>query len=138
MGAKKAGFVYCCPRCVGLFDGSVDKKCPFCGFDEPVQTECKWEDYEPTINLAFENPAIIPYVLNIHDSARREFCLSSPHYSPEIDRLREAKERSEWAQQNPYTPRCPTCGSPDLSRAKIYFSFYPSKIYHCNNCGYRW
>ena len=48
-----------------------------------------------------------------------------------------------------YTPRCPTCGSPDLEKigtaSKVldvaFWGFASGKVkktFHCKNCGYEW
>ena len=42
-------------------------------------------------------------------------------------------------QQVPqYIPRCPTCGSPRVSRIDRWESTYRRLQFFCNNCGYEW
>ena len=64
--------------------------------------------------------------------------------------LEKEKEQAEIEAAKPkYTPRCPTCGSPDiepisgLSKAASFamwgvFSGKIRKQFHCTNCGYEW
>ena len=60
------------------------------------------------------------------------------------------REQAEIEAAKPkYTPRCPTCGSPDLEKigtaSKVldvaFWGFASGKVkktFHCNNCGYEW
>lgn len=61
----------------------------------------------------------------------------------------ERRKAEEEAAKPKYTPRCPTCGSPDLEKigtaSKVldvaFWGFASGKVkktFHCNNCGYEW
>lgn len=61
----------------------------------------------------------------------------------------ERRKAAEEAAKPVYTPRCPTCGSPDLEKigtaSKVldvaFWGFASGKVkktFHCNNCGYEW
>ena len=64
--------------------------------------------------------------------------------------LEKEKEQAEIEATKPkYVPKCPTCGSPDLSKigtaSKVldvaFWGFASGKVkktFHCNNCGYEW
>lgn len=64
--------------------------------------------------------------------------------------LEKEKEQAEIEAAKPkYTPRCPTCGSPDLEKigtaSKVldvaFWGFAAGKVkktFHCKNCGYEW
>lgn len=66
------------------------------------------------------------------------------------EKLDEERRKAEEEAAKPiYTPRCPTCGSPDLSEigtaSKVldvaFWGFASGKVkktFHCNNCGYEW
>ena len=133
MGMFKQKYITYCPRCACIFSSEQGSVCPFCGFENTTRTNRKWSVFERIVRVARDNPEVRLALQAILNSAK-----SSPHYDPDLDRKRQIKQQESWVWQPVYTPRCPTCGSPDLSRAKIYFSFYPSKTYHCNNCGYEW
>lgn len=75
-------------------------------------------------------------------------CQSRMHRAERFDKETKAaiKEEQERAK---YTPKCPTCGSPDIERisgvSKVasaamwgLFSNKIRKTFHCNNCGYEW
>lgn len=61
----------------------------------------------------------------------------------------ERRKAEEEAAKPVYTPKCPTCGSPDLEKigtaSKVldvaFWGFASGKVkktFHCNNCGYEW
>ena len=61
----------------------------------------------------------------------------------------ERRKAEEEAAKPVYTPKCPTCGSPDLEKigtaSKVldvafwgFASVKVKKTFHCNNCGYEW
>ena len=64
--------------------------------------------------------------------------------------LEKEKEQAKIEAAKPkYVPKCPTCGSPDLSKigtaSKVldvaFWGFASGKVkktFHCNNCGYEW
>lgn len=66
------------------------------------------------------------------------------------EKLDEERRKAEEEAAKPvYTPRCPTCGSPDLEKigtaSKVldvaFWGFASGKVkktFHCNNCGYEW
>ena len=66
------------------------------------------------------------------------------------EKLDEEKRKAEEEAAKPvYTPKCPTCGSPDLEKigtaSKVldvaFWGFASGKVkktFHCNNCGYEW
>lgn len=66
------------------------------------------------------------------------------------EKLDEERRKAEEEAAKPvYTPKCPTCGSPDIERisgvSKVasaamwgLFSNKIRKTFHCNNCGYEW
>ena len=66
------------------------------------------------------------------------------------EKLDEEKRKAEEEEAKPvYTPKCPTCGSPDLEKigtaSKVldaaFWGFASGKVkktFHCNNCGYEW
>lgn len=66
------------------------------------------------------------------------------------EKLDEEKRKAEEEAAKPvYTPKCPTCGSPDLEKigtaSKVldvafwgFASGKAKKTFHCNNCGYEW
>lgn len=66
------------------------------------------------------------------------------------EKLDEERRKAEEEAAKPvYTPRCPTCGSPDLEKigagAKLIdvaiwglASRKPGKQFKCKNCGYEW
>lgn len=62
---------------------------------------------------------------------------------------KERRKAEEEAAKPVYTPKCPTCGSPDLEKigtaSKVldvaFWGFASGKVkktFHCNNCGYEW
>lgn len=62
---------------------------------------------------------------------------------------KERRKAEEEAAKPVYTPKCPTCGSPDLEKigtaSKVldvalwgFASGKVKKTFHCNNCGYEW
>lgn len=66
------------------------------------------------------------------------------------EKLDEERRKAEEEAAKPvYTPRCPTCGSPDLEKigtaSKVldvafwgFASGKPGKQFKCKNCGYEW
>lgn len=66
------------------------------------------------------------------------------------EKLDEERRKAEEEVAKPiYTPKCPTCGSPDLEKigtaSKVldiaFWGFASGKVkktFHCNNCGYEW
>lgn len=66
------------------------------------------------------------------------------------EKLDEERRKAEEEAAKPvYTPKCPTCGSPDLEKigtaSKVldvaFWGFASGKVkktFHCNNCGYEW
>lgn len=66
------------------------------------------------------------------------------------EKLDEERRKAEEEAAKPvYTPKCPTCGSPDLEKigtaSKVldvafwgFASGKAKKTFHCNNCGYEW
>ena len=66
------------------------------------------------------------------------------------EKLDEEKRKAEEEAAKPvYTPKCPTCGSPDLEKigtaSKVldaaFWGFASGKVkktFHCKNCGYEW
>lgn len=63
----------------------------------------------------------------------------------------DAQYRAELEEKEhqKYTPRCPTCSSPDIEKigtaSKVldvaFWGFASGKVkktFHCNNCGYEW
>lgn len=66
------------------------------------------------------------------------------------EKLDEERRKAEDEAAKPkYTPRCPTCGSPDLEKigtaSKVldvaFWGFASGKVkktFHCKNCGYEW
>lgn len=66
------------------------------------------------------------------------------------EKLDEERRKAEEEAAKPvYTPRCPTCGSPDLEKigtaSKVldvaFWGFASGKVrktFHCKNCGYEW
>lgn len=132
--------VACCPRCGHVFS-NAEEKCPACGFASICSTELIWSQFEEWLTAARNHPQngdLQQKLQNVYAVIRNNYCYPSPHYSSEIAALREAKERSEWAQQNPYTPRCPTCGSPRIVRDRRIEPFTKTLEFLCTNCGYRW
>lgn len=62
---------------------------------------------------------------------------------------KERRKAEEEAAKPVYTPKCPTCGSPDIEKigtaSKVldvaFWGFASGKVkktFHCNNCGYEW
>lgn len=74
-----------------------------------------------------------------------------PDLLEEDDKI-DAKVRKELAEEQArkqYTPKCPTCGSPNLSKigagSKLldvaFWGFASGKVrkqFHCDDCGYEW
>lgn len=66
------------------------------------------------------------------------------------EKLDEERRKAEEEAAKPvYTPKCPTCGSPDLEKigtaSKVldvaFWGFASGKVkktFHCKNCGYEW
>ena len=66
------------------------------------------------------------------------------------EKLDEERRKAEDEAEKPvYTPKCPTCGSPDLEKigtaSKVldvaFWGFASGKVkktFHCKNCGYEW
>lgn len=66
------------------------------------------------------------------------------------EKLDEERRKAEEEAAKPiYTPRCPTCGSPDIEKigtaSKVldvaFWGFASGKVkktFHCKNCGYEW
>ena len=66
------------------------------------------------------------------------------------EKLDEERRKAEEEAAKPvYTPKCPTCGSPDIEKigtvSKVldvafwgFASGKAKKTFHCNNCGYEW
>ena len=140
MPAKKALLIGGCPQCGCDFDDAKEK-CPACGFASICSTELIWSQFEEWLTAARNHPQngdLQQKLQNVYAVIRNNYCYPSPHYSSEIAALREAKERSEWAQQNPYTPRCPTCGSPNIVEEPHYLGWGNRTTFRCCNCNYKW
>lgn len=128
-----------CPRCDKYIERFV-WFCPFCGGMVPKVSV--WEKWD--------------------EAKRQEFFKDSPHYDPprptedkaELEKAEafDKQIKEELAQETElakYTPKCPTCGSPDLEKigtaSKVldvaFWGFASGKVkktFHCKNCGYEW
>jgi hypothetical protein len=85
---------------------------------------------------------------------KRDISELDPNFVKEIqDKANafDAQYRAELEEKEhpKYTPRCPTCGSPDLEKigtaSKVldvaFWGFASGKVkktFHCRNCGYEW
>lgn len=94
-------------------------------------------------------------IIKVQELVRKDFFYGNPLFDKEKYESREQDDQERIARNkagiNPYgnVPKCPTCGSTNLSRLSGTgtFSFFgrfgvtngnAGKTFKCNNCGYRW
>ena len=92
---------------------------------------------------------------NLEETVREEYVYSNPQFNQKKYEKREQKDQERIARNkaglSPLDnhPKCPTCGSENLSRISgigtisIFGNFGitngdAGKTFKCNNCGYRW
>lgn len=108
-----------CPECKQMIDNTV-KECPHCGFDIQL--------YQSIYNDIFEK------------KLRKERASKQNNITEDI---------SYKIQHTYITPKCPTCGSTDLTKITsldravniAMFGLLGNKRkyqWHCNNCKYNW
>lgn|GEM_PF-6620278 len=80
------------------------------------------------------------------------YCIKDGHHlvripEEELSELdKERDRRADYDFEHPvskprYTPRCPTCGSPNVQPVIVIFGIYDPafrKSYQCNDCQYSW
>ncbi len=144
------------------------KYCPYCKKYQPSTfDDCAFclrklwllKDWEETEDeekedwLKYPMPAkdISKLDADIVNKNRDEATAYDAEVKAEIqEKLDEERRKAEEEAAKPvYTPRCPTCGSPDLEKigtaSKVldvaFWGFASGKVkktFHCNNCGYEW
>lgn len=92
---------------------------------------------------------------NLEETVREEYVYGNPQFNQKKYEKREQKDQERIARNiaglSPLDnhPKCPTCGSENLSRISgigtisIFGNFGitngdAGKTFKCNNCGYRW
>ena len=92
---------------------------------------------------------------NLEETVREEYVYGNPQFNQKKYEKREQKDHERIARNraglSPLDnhPKCPTCGSENLSRISgigtisIFGNFGitngdAGKTFKCNNCGYRW
>ena len=151
--------VYCCLVCGYVTsDEIIDcmeapswrRKCPQCK-GKMIATGRDYESYWNCYDTPEERADAID---NLEETVRKEFVYGNPQFNQKKFEKREQADR-DWAARNraglsplDNHPKCPTCGSENLSRISgigtisIFGNFGitngdAGKTFKCNNCGYR-
>ena len=159
-----------CPQC-GYINFYVNPSkfpiCESCGYEDPIiMTTEEMREFESSLNLPeteSKNDKVKPVVstadLQSHEALREKYVYPSEHFSKkayndmlEYDRKERKRLQEFWdtaGRSEQSKPKCPTCGSENLSRISgigtisIFGNFGitngdAGKTFKCNNCGYRW
>ena len=149
--------MYYCPVCGSvtsddtLVGSELKRKCRFCGTELKETGKDRkefWKKYD-------DRQETRKSYKRIPETIREQYVYNNPLFDKE---KYEARERAyqEWAERNKAglnpldnLPRCPTCGSTNLTRLSgvglitMFGAFgvtdgNAGKTFRCNNCGYRW
>lgn len=138
-----------CPSC-DKYENFWSQYCPLCSRRTIVASEWdKMNDYERDHwKSAYGEPRRV--VTNPFDGDRQlEKDFNDFDAKVRAEREEALKPKVPEPEKPVYTPKCPTCGSPDIERisgvSKVasaamwgLFSNKIRKTFHCNNCGYEW
>ena len=147
--------VYFCPVCGYVTSdevvSSLGKKCISCGsdlFGTGKDRTTFWKRSE-------DKQECRRLLKRFAETVREEYVYNNPLFDKAKYEAREQEDR-EWAERNKAglnpldnLPKCPTCGSTNLSRLSgvgmitMFGGFgvtdgNAGKTFKCNNCGYRW
>lgn len=149
--------VYFCPVCGYVtYDEKLSalhmgQKCRFCG-SELKETGKDRKSFWQRSEDRQEQRRLLR---RLSETVREEYFYNNPLFDKEKYEAREQEDR-EWAERNKAglnpldnLPKCPTCGSTNLSRLSgvgmitMFGGFgvtdgNAGKTFKCNNCGYRW
>lgn len=134
-------YVRYCPLCDKYYPQN-QMLCAFCFRDVILSPKWNSMSQQKKINWKFEHLPQVDISTLSEDSLKKmqdKANAFDAQYRAEL----EEKEHQK------YTPRCPTCGSPDLEKigtaSKVldvaFWGFASGKVkktFHCNNCGYEW
>lgn len=134
-------YVRYCPLCDKYYPQN-QMLCAFCFRDVILSPKWNSMSQQKKINWKFEHLPQVDISTLSKDSLKKmqdKANAFDAQYRAEL----EEKERPK------YVPKCPVCGSPDLSKigtaSKVldvaFWGFASGKVkktFHCNNCGYEW
>ncbi len=129
----------------------MEKKCIFCGAD----LQGTGKDHDSFWKRSDDKQERRRLLKRIDETVREEYVYNNPLFDKEKYEAREQADRERIERNkaglNPLDnlPKCPTCGSENLSRISgigtisIFGNFGitngdAGKTFKCNNCGYRW
>ena len=155
----------CCPECGHISSSDYGYHC-YCGCERVIFTPMKRSVYDglrPAAKEAWRANTWIKYcekVLSFDQraydawlrknggrlrAAYREIVNESPDCVSGVTVWPGAKRAQQPAQQvvrqasaQAYTPRCPTCGPPNIGKARMYWGYGRGPTFCCHNCGYEW
>ena len=151
--------VYYCPVCgfvisdesADCLDASLKKKCPEC----KGKMMATGKEYNSFWQRSPNKDDWCDALENLEETVREEYVYDNPQFNQKKYEKREQKDQERIARNraglSPLDnhPKCPTCGSENLSRISgigtisIFGNFGTTngeagKTFKCNNCGYRW
>ena len=134
-----------CPHCgrvyIGNYIGNVLKCCGICGYEPCVETELTARDW-----TMMETEQKKEWEAECQQRARQSPVFEEEAYQRMLMVLEECEKE---AAKPVYIPKCPTCGSPNISKIGVFDRltslglmgvYDPNlrKTFRCKNCGYTW
>lgn len=134
-------YVRYCPLCDKYYPQN-QMLCAFCFRDVILSPKWNSMSQQKKINWKFEHLPQVDISTLSEDSLKKMQDKANAFDSQYRAELEEKEHQK-------YTPRCPTCSSPDIEKigtaSKVldvaFWGFASGKVkktFHCNNCGYEW
>lgn len=131
-----------CPECghIGRYTSDYNK-C-FCGKDSLIETQVTDNKYHIIYNVSSDR-TFLNAMVDLKEKDPIEFQLKMSQFKTQVQQQESSKVQMD------IRPKCPTCGSTDLSKVStmskagsvIMFGLLSQKVkktWHCNKCKYEW